>query len=224
MPDVPGPGGQCVVFSDRADAGRRLGAELAGLGLARPLLVGLARGGVPVAASAASVLGADAEVDVGVARKVTRPDRPEAGLGAVAADGEPVWFVAALRALGLRPEDLAEQVDAERAEARRREAAYGATWRGRAPGRDVVLVDDGVATGVTALAALRAIEAVGPARLVLAAPVIALTTLDRLGSEWGGEVVAVTVPDGFGAVGDHYDDFGQLSDADVRGALRAREG
>lgn len=211
-----------VAFADRADAGRRLGRELAGLGLARPLLVGLARGGVPVAVAAAAVLGGAAEVDVGVARKVTRPGRPEAGLGAVAADGDPVWFTDALEQQGLRPEQLTEQVENERAEARRREAAYGATWRERAPGRDVVLVDDGVATGVTALAALRALEVVGPARLVLATPVIAPTTVGRLAHVWGGEVVAVTVPARFRSVGDHYDDFDQLTDADVRTCAAGR--
>ena len=146
-------------------------------------------------------------------------DSPEAGLGAVAADGDPVWFTTALERQGLTPDDLAERVDEERAEARRREAAYGATWRERAPGRDVVLVDDGVATGVTALAALWALEAVRPSRLVLAAPVVAATTVERLAQEWGGEVVAVVVPGEFRAVGDHYDDFAQLTDAEVRSAL-----
>ncbi|NMO88964.1 phosphoribosyltransferase family protein [Actinomycetospora sp. TBRC 11914] len=208
-----------VVFRNRIDAGRALGVVLAGVDLDRPLLVGLARGGVPVAVAAAAVLGEAAEVDVGVARKVTRPGRPEAGLGAVASDGEPVWFTVALERQGLTPDALAGAVAEERAEARRREAAYGATWRERAPGRDVVLVDDGVATGVTALAALRALEAAGPSRLVLGAPVIAATTAERLAHEWGGEVVAVTVPPRFRAVGDHYEDFGQLSDDDVRRAL-----
>jgi predicted phosphoribosyltransferase len=140
-------------------------------------------------------------------------------MGAVAVDGEPVWFAAALDRQGLRPEQFRERVAEQREEARRREAAYGTTWRERAPGRDVVLVDDGIATGVTALAALRAIEVAGPTRLVLAAPVVAAATLDRLAQEWGGEVVVVAAPADFRAVGDHYDDFRQLTDEDVLAAL-----
>ncbi|GAA4873102.1 phosphoribosyltransferase family protein [Actinomycetospora straminea] len=201
-------------FADRTAAGHALGEQLAGLGLDRPLLVGLARGGVPVAVAAAAVLGAD--VDVGVARKITAPERPEAGLGAVAVDGEPVWFERALHHAGLTPEALADAVAAERAEAVRREAAYGAGWRPRAAGRDVVLVDDGIATGVTVRAALGAIAAARPARLVLGVPVASPPSLARLGDV---EVVAVLVPEDFRAVGDLYDDFGQLSDDDVRRVL-----
>ena len=115
-------------FADRAAAGRALAAPLADLDLHRPLLVGLARGGVPVAAAAADALadeGVDAEVDVGVARKITTADRPEAGLGAVAADGEPVWFDLALAQRGLTPDVLHAPLAAQRDEARRREEVYG---------------------------------------------------------------------------------------------------
>jgi putative phosphoribosyl transferase len=204
-----------AAFADRADAGRALGRALAGLDLHRPLLVGLARGGVPVAASAAEALGDGAEVDVGVARKITAPERPEAGLGAVAVDGEPVWFDLALQNAGLTPDALDELVAAERAEAARREDAYGSGWRGRVAGRDVVLVDDGVATGMTARAALGALAAGGPSSLVLGVPVAAPPALERLADDWGGTVVAVLVPPDFRAVGDVYDDFGQLTDDDV---------
>lgn len=214
MPQAP--------FADRADAGRALARRLAELGLERPLLVGLARGGVPVAVAAAAELGGGAEVDVGVARKITAPGRPEAGLGAVAVDGEPVWFDRALRHADLTPDALADVVAAERAEAVRREEAYGAGPRSRAGGREVVLVDDGVATGMTVRAALGALAAAGPARLVLATPVASPPALERLAAEWHGlpvAVVAVLVPDDFRAVADVYDDFSQLTDDDVRRVL-----
>ncbi|PVZ13162.1 phosphoribosyltransferase family protein [Actinomycetospora cinnamomea] len=204
-------------FADRTDAGRALAAPLAELGLRRPLLVGLARGGVPVAAAAATALGGGAEVDVGVARKITAPERPEAGLGAVAAEGEPVWFDRALQHAGLTPDDLADVVAAERAEAERREAAYG-TRRERVAGREVVLVDDGIATGMTVRAALRALAAAGPARLVLATPVAAPSALERLAGECE-RVVAALVPPDFRAVSQVYDDFAQLTDDDVRRVL-----
>ncbi|MDD7969108.1 phosphoribosyltransferase [Actinomycetospora lemnae] len=201
-------------FADRTAAGHALGERLADVGLDRPLVVGLARGGVPVAVAAARVL--DADVDVGVARKITAPGRPEAGLGAVAVDGEPVWFERALQSAGLTSDALADAVAAERAEAARREEAYGAGWRPRVPGRDVVLVDDGIATAVTVRAALGAIAAAGPARLVLGVPVASPPSLERVGDV---EVVAVLVPEDFRAVGDAYDDFGQLTDDDVRRVL-----
>lgn len=209
-------------FADRADAGRTLAAPLAALGLDRPLLVGLARGGVPIAAAAAAALVADgvgAEVDVGVARKITTADRPEAGLGAIAAEGEPVWFDLALESRGLTPEVLYAPLAAERAEVRRREQAYGARWRGRVPGRDTVLCDDGVATGMTVHAALRSIEAANPSRLVLAVPVAAPSALARLDEVWGGTVIALRAPEDFSAVGEAYADFGQLDDDDVMRAL-----
>ncbi|GAA4904364.1 putative phosphoribosyltransferase [Actinomycetospora succinea] len=204
-------------FADRAAAGRALGERLAGAGLDRPLVIGLARGGVPVAVAAAALL-PGAEVDVGVARKITAPGRPEAGLGAVAVDGEPVWFDRALDTAGLTPDALADVVAAQRAEAARREAVYGAGWRDRVPSRDVVLVDDGIATGMTVLAALEAIAAAGPARLLLGVPVASPPSLGRLGA-WRDALVAVLVPDEFRAVGDLYDDFGQLTDDDVRRVL-----
>jgi predicted phosphoribosyltransferase len=210
------------LFADRVDAGRALAPRLRELGLARPLLVGLARGGVPVAVAAAQELAGGAEVAVGVARKITTADRPEAGLGAVAADGEPVWFDLALQNAGLTPDALADLVAAERAEAARREEAYGCGWRTRASGRDVVLVDDGIATGVTVRAALGALAAAAPARLVLATPVAAPVALERLaagGDDAGVTVVAVLVPDDFRAVSDVYDDFAQLTDDDVRRVL-----
>lgn len=220
-------------FADRDDAGRALVGPVAALGLERPVLVGLARGGVPVAAALAAGLGGAGrgtgglEIAVAVARKVTRPGAPEAGLGAVAAEGEPVWFSAALEQQGLSPDGLVDEVAAAREEVRRREAAWvtdrrDTDWRAVVGGRDVVLVDDGVATGVTAHAALLALATRGPRRLVLATPVIAAASRRRLAHEWGGEIVAAAAPEDFDAVASSYDDFHQLTDDDVTVALAPR--
>ncbi len=201
-------------FADRAAAGRALGRELARRGAGdHPVVLALARGGVEVAAEVAHVL--DADLDVLVVRKVGHPRQPELGLGALAEDGQPVFDEAGLARTGLTPEDLVDVVSAEREEAGRRVRAY----RGDRPavdvaGRTVVLVDDGIATGVSAHAALRAVRARGPARLVLAAPVASVEALEKLAGEVD-EVVVLTVPDRFGAVSRWYERFGQTTDEEV---------
>lgn len=201
-------------FADRAAAGRALGRELARRGAGdHPVVLALARGGVEVAAEVAHVLAAD--LDVLVVRKVGHPRQPELGLGALAEDGQPVFDEAGLARTGLTPEDLVDVVSAEREEAGRRVRAY----RGDRPavdvaGRTVVLVDDGIATGVSAHAALRAVRARGPARLVLAAPVASVEALEKLAGEVD-EVVVLTVPDRFGAVSRWYERFGQTTDEEV---------
>lgn len=207
-------------FADRAAAGRELAAELAKHETdGSPVVLGLARGGMEVAAEVARAL--DAELDVLVVRKVGHPLQPELGLGALAEDGEPVFDETGLARTGLDEDDLAEVVAAERAEARRRVEVYR---RGRPPvdvtGRPVVLVDDGVATGVSARAALRALRARHPSRLVLAVPVAAGEALKQLAAD-ADEEVALLVPSRFGAVSQWYERFDQTSDAQVV-ALLAR--
>lgn len=208
------------VFRDRAAAGRALGARLADLAVAgdRPLVLGLPRGGVTVAAGVASTLGG--ELDVVVARKISHPSAPELALGALAeGGGEPLWDRAILDQVGRTPGDLLDEVAAGRVELARRVAAY----RGARPpidvrGRAVVVVDDGVATGATARAALRTLRARGAARLVLAVPVAPPQTLAALAQD-ADEVVTLLAPSDFVAVGRWYDDFAQLTDDDVRAAL-----
>lgn len=156
-----------------------------------------------------------APLDVAVARKIGAPGRPEFGVGAVTATGDATYDMGSLRALGLRTVDVAETRDAEQAEARRRERVY---LRGHDPqpreGRDVILVDDGLATGVTARAAARAIRQDHPRHLVFATPVGALEAAAALKGDVD-EVVCLLMPDHLRAIGEWYADFGQTTDEEV---------
>src|SRR5579863_1186217 len=186
----------------------------------RPRVFALPRGGVPVAAGVAGAVGAT--LDVLMVRKIGHPTAPELGLGAIAEDGrggaaEPYFDAEMLATVGLTVADLAVVVARERAELARRLTVYGRRRPG-APGRDlagelVIVVDDGLATGVTARGALRAVRARGAARTVLAVPVAAPTASEAIKKETG-EVVTVVTPRRFRSVGEWYVDFGQLTDAD----------
>ncbi len=201
-------------FANRQEAGRAVAARLAGETWHDPLVLGLPRGGVPVAVEVAKTLGA--ELDVVVARKIGAPGHPEYGVGAVTADSEPIYDPRVLRALGLTEERMAATCDEERAEAVRRTALYrGDRPPVRIEDRDVLVVDDGLATGVTARAALHWIGARDPRRAVLAVPVAAKDSLRTFDTP----VVAVLVPRHFGAVSRWYDLFDQTTDAEVLSAL-----
>ena len=203
-------------FADRRDAGRRLAARLLPLAEERPLIVGLPRGGVPVAEQVAATLGAPLEFLA--VRKLGAPHNPEYGIGAIAEGGTRVFDREALAVLGIEGGVLERIVVEEAAELQRRVEVY----RGdRVPlslrDRTVIVVDDGVATGVTDTAALREIRHHRPRRLILAVPVCPPDSLARLQGE--AEVICLVAPPRLQGVGQWYSDFGQVSDAEVIAAL-----
>jgi putative phosphoribosyl transferase len=205
-------------FSDREEAGALLAARLYGMDLEDPVVLALPRGGVAVGVPIAERLGCP--LDVLVTRKIGYPEQPELGVGAIAEGGEPVFDRVLLYRLGLAEDDLDAVVDHERRELARRIEVY----RGYRPliefgGRDVIVVDDGLATGGTARAALRAVRARAPRVLVLAVPVGASDTVQSLLGK-ADKVVVLAIPRRFHAVGEWYAEFEQLTDADVLRLLR----
>lgn len=204
-----------MIFEDRADAGQQLAARLQSLQLPAPVVLALPRGGVPVAAEVARVL--RAPLDLLLVRKIGAPQQPELAIAAVADAAEPVLEIDAdsLRYSGATPSYVQAQLPAQLAEIERRRALY---LGGRAPldlhGRSAVLVDDGIATGTTVRAALKALRRRQPSRLVLAVPVAPAQALPLLRPEVD-ELVCLWAPERFHAVGAHYRDFEQTSDATV---------
>ena len=201
------------IFKDRTDAGRRLAGRLARYGDEAPTVLALPRGGVPVGYEISRSLGAP--LDVIVARKLGAPDQPELGIGAVAPDGVRVLNTAAVRAIGVSEHYLDRITKREMAEVDRRLRHF----RGDRPeplirGRTAILVDDGLATGVTARAAIETLRRRGPKRIVLAVPVCAASTAAWIRNEVD-DLISLAVPPDLGAIGLWYRDFSQTSDAEV---------
>jgi predicted phosphoribosyltransferase len=209
------------MFTDRIDAGRQLGASLDDLAETDLVVLGIPRGGVVVAAEVARRLGAP--LDVVVPRKIGAPTNRELAIGAIAT-GVEVWDADLIDRLEVTPEHLRRAVEHEAAEIDRRTARY----RGDMPPLDLerrtaLLVDDGLATGATALASVRWARSRGASRVLVAVPVGARETIRRLDAD-ADEVRSLLVPASFRAVGEWYEDFDQTSDDEVVAALlRARE-
>ena len=202
-----------MFFSDRLDAGRQLGARLKHLEVGEVVVLGLPRGGVPVAAEVAEAL--RAPLDVCLVRKLGVPFRPELGMGAIGEDGVRVINDDVVRSARVTEEELAQAEDRERQMLKARARRY----RGdRKPltleGRTVVVVDDGVATGATARVACRIARARGAARIVLAVPVAPVDVRERLGGE-ADEQICLDTPLTFASVGEFYADFSQTDDREV---------
>lgn len=206
-------------FTDRHGAGVDLARALREHYWHDPLVLGLARGGVIVADAVARDLGAPLEVSV--ARKIGAPGHPEFGVGATTAAHEPSYDHATLEHLGLTPADLAGAAVEHRAEARRMLDVYqGAREQEPRADRDVIVVDDGLATGVTATAALRSERASGARTITLAVPVGAAAAAEALRSE-ADLVLCLAEPEPFRSVGQWYREFAQVTDEEVVAALEA---
>jgi putative phosphoribosyl transferase len=204
-------------FDNRHEAGRLLGEHLLHWRLPNPVVLGLARGGVVVASEVASVL--RCALDVVVVRKLGHPHQPELGLGAIAEEGEPTFDDRALRRYGLTIEDLTPVVDAERLELTRRIETYRGQRRlASLEACSAVLVDDGLATGVTARAAVQAVRAQRPARVIFAAPVASDHAVEHL-RERVDDIVVLRTPRHFVAVGQWYVEFDQVPDEQVLSLL-----
>jgi len=204
------------MFVDRADAGRRLAEALSGRFAESLVVLGIPRGGVIVAAAVARAL--HAPLDVVVPRKIGAPRNPELAIGAIA-PGVQVWDLRLIRRLGVPAEYLEAEVRKQEAEIARRSTRYRA---GHGPvalaAAEVVIVDDGIATGATAAAAIRWTRGQRAERAVLAVPVAPPDAVERLGKE-ADEVVVLETPWDFRAVGEWYETFGQTTDEEVVRAM-----
>ncbi len=204
-------------FADRQAAGDALADALAHYRGADVLVLGLPRGGIPVAARVAEEL--DGELDVIVARKLPSPISQELAIGAITADGERFLNEGLISELAVSDTFLSAVTQVQRAEARKREQELrGTRPPPRITGRIVILVDDGLATGATMHAAVRSVRKQGPAHLVVAVPVGSHEACEALAAE-ADEVVCPWKPEPFGAVGLYYENFVQTSDAEVQKIL-----
>jgi len=201
------------MYADRSQAGRRLGESLQQLAGSHPIVLGLPRGGVPVAFEVASAL--HAPLDVLVVRKLGVPYQPELAMGAIGEGGVRVVEDAVVRMTGVSPAEIEEVERRERAELERRSLRFrGGRAAMSLTGRTVIIVDDGIATGSTARAACRVARALGAARIVLAAPVGPDDAAARIAGD-ADEVVCLEQPEPYFAVGQAYRDFTQTTDQEV---------
>jgi putative phosphoribosyl transferase len=210
------------LFQDRTDGGRQLAARLLAYADTSPVVLGLPRGGVPVAYEVARAL--RAPLDVCVVRKIGAPIQPELAIGAVSEQGSLYVNPDTVSAVGVTEDELSELVGLKSAEVEERVQKFR---RGAPPlevrGKTVIVVDDGIATGSTARAAVQTLRARGAGRIVLAVPVAATESLDELASI-ADETVCLYSEEPFFAVGLWYDDFSATTDDDVVELLdRARD-
>lgn len=198
------------MFTDRTDAGRQVADAVTAADIHADIVLAIPRGGLPVGRAVADAL--DIPLDIVSARKIGAPGNPELAIGAVASDGTQWLNESLIEEIGVGEEYVATSAEREREAARAKVQRY----RGDRPpldlaGKQVLIVDDGVATGATTTACIRQVAAAGASRIVLAIPVAPRRTIERLRTEVD-EVICVEIPSSFGAVGQFYDSFAQVPD------------
>jgi putative phosphoribosyl transferase len=205
-----------MIFEDRLDAGQQLAEVVKARGFDKPVVLGIPRGGVPIAAEVARAV--DGHLAVVVARKLGAPGNPELAIGATTETGAAYINQAVAIAVGAD----AAYIEAERQrqvhEAHHREEMFNSHRRPPVQGRTVIVVDDGIATGATARAAIEALHRRGAASVTLAVPAAPASTVKEIAAETD-EVVCLSQPSPFWSVGGCYEDFSQVSDEEVRSAL-----
>ncbi|MDO8498557.1 MAG: phosphoribosyltransferase [bacterium] len=211
-----------MVFENRQEAGKRLGSELLKYRGENPYVLAMPRGGVPIGFEVAEIL--QAPLDVLVVRKIGLSGNREFGIGAIAEGGVKVLDQTTLEVLGIDEEEIKDTIQLEEEELKRRVETY----RDGRPlpdlkDRTAVLVDDGMATGITAKAAIEAVKKLHPQKIVLASPVCALDTAESL-KRLVDKVVCLATPYDFSAVGLWYKDFTQISDEEVVKLLKKAQG
>jgi len=209
-----------MLFENRMDAGRRLAEALLRYKGRHPVVLALPRGGVPVAAEVASAL--DAPLDLLLVRKIGLPIQPELAMGAVAEGEKPIVIRNSdvIEVGGIGPREFDAVCNEECAEIQRRRQRYlGNRERATIKGQVAIIIDDGIATGATTLAAIRAVRGREPKELVLAVPVAPLETLEKLHPEVDA-IVCLDTPEELGAIGYFYRDFHQVRDEEVIDILR----
>lgn len=202
-------------FKDRRDAGRALAERLSEFADREDVIVlALPRGGVPVGYEVATALGAP--LDVFIVRKLGVPGQEELALGALASGGITVFNETVVRAIRISRQALQKVIDVEQAELARRERLYRVNRPSLdVEGRTVLVVDDGLATGATMAAAVKALKKMGPAEVVVAVPVAASQTCEELEQQSGVRCICAATPEPFYGVGMWYEDFSQTTDAEV---------
>jgi len=209
-----------MLFENRMDAGRRLAEALLKYKGRHPVVLALPRGGVPVAAEVASAL--DAPLDLLLVRKIGLPIQPELAMGAVAEGEKPIVIRNSdvIEVGGIGPREFDAVCNEECAEIQRRRQRYlGNRERATIKDQVAIIIDDGIATGATTLAAIRAVRGQEPKELVLAVPVAPLETLEKLHPEVDA-IVCLDTPEELGAIGYFYRDFHQVRDEEVIDILR----